>query len=501
MAKKSGKDTNTNRTIIQFFEWYVEGNHVLWNKCRAQAARLAEFGITDVWLPPAYKAGFIEDNVGYAVYDMYDLGEFKQKGLLKTKYGSRQEYLDCIKAFHDADIRVLADVVLNHKVGADEFEDVQAVKVNPGNRYDNCSDPYTISAATVFNFPGRKGKYSSFTWNHSHFTGVDWDNNEKRTGNIYRFADKQWAGDVSNENGNFDYLMGADVDVYNPEVRKELESWAKWYLDTTGVDGFRMDAVKHIGASFMKDYIAKVRSYNKDADFPVIGEYWHGDVNALTDYLDKVDSCMSLFDVPLHFNIRQMSYADGNYNMAEIFNNTLLQRRPANTITFVDNHDSQPGQSLESFVNTWMKQVAYALVLLHKDGIPCLFYGDLYGIPCTRNIPIPRLRTLVRVRHDYAYGEQHDYIDDYDVIGWTREGDKDHPDSGVAVVLSDKRDGCKHMYIGKQFVGKCFRDCMRKIRDVVTVDEDGFGDFPVQGFSSAVWVTEKAYEYLVINED
>jgi alpha-amylase len=210
---------------------------------------------------------------------------------------------------------------------------------------------------------------------------------------------------------------------------------------------------------------------------------------------------MSLFDVPLHFNIRQMSYADGNYNMAEIFNNTLLQRRPGNTITFVDNHDSQPGQSLESFVNTWMKQVAYALILLHKDGIPCVFYGDLYGIPNTRNIPIPRLRTLIRVRHDFAYGEQHDYIDHYDVIGWTREGDDDHPDSGIAVLLSDKRDGMKRMYIGKKFAGKCFRDCMRKIREVVTIDDEGYGDFTVQGFSSAVWVTEPAYEYLVINED
>ena len=36
------------------------------------------------------------------------------------------------------------------------------------------------------------------------------------------------------------------------------------------------------------------------------------------------------------------------------------------------------------------------------------------------------------------------------------------------------------MYIGRQFAGKCFRDCMRKVRDVVT---------------------EAAYEYLVINED
>ena len=501
MTVNSGTKKNVNRTIIQYFEWYVEGNHVLWNKCRAQAKRLAEFGITDVWLPPAYKAGFIEDNVGYAVYDLYDLGEFDQKGLLKTKYGSRDEYLAAIRAFHDADIRVLADVVLNHRVGADEFEDAKAVKVNPNNRYETWSDEYTISSPTVFNFPGRNGKYSDFKWNHTHFTGVDWDNNERRTGNIYRFSEKKWAGDVSVENGNFDYLMGADVDVYNPEVKEELIRWGKWYLDTTGVDGFRMDAVKHIGASFMKEYIGKMREYRGGGEFPTVGEYWHGDVNVLSGYLDCIDSCMCLFDVPLHFNIRQMSYADGNYNMADIFNGSLLQRRPQNAITFIDNHDSQPGQSLESFVNTWMKQVAYALILLHKDGVPCVFYGDLYGIPCTRNIPIPRLRTLIRVRHDFAYGEQHDYIDDYDVIGWTREGDTDHPNSGIAVLLSDKRDGKKRMYIGKQFAGKCFRDCMRKVRDVVTIDENGFGDFIVQGFSSAVWVTEEAYEFLVINED
>lgn len=490
----------TNRTIIQYFEWYVEGSHVLWKKCAAQAPELHKFGITDVWLPPAFKAGFIEDNVGYAVYDMYDLGEFDQKGLTKTKYGSKDEYLAAIKAFHKNGIKVYADVVLNHRVGADEFENASAVRVQPGNRNQQCSDVYTISSPTVFNFPGRNGKYSSFRWNHNHFTGVDWDNNSKQTGNIYRFADKQWAPDVNGENGNYDFLMGADVDVRNPDVKEELQRWGKWYLDTTGVDGFRMDAVKHISSSFMKEYIGYMRDY-KGGDLPAIGEYWHGDVNVLEDYLNQIGGCMSLFDVPLHYNIRQMSYADGGYNMSQIFNGSLLQRRPQNAITFIDNHDSQPGQSLESFVNTWMKQVAYALILLHKDGVPCLFYGDLYGIPCTRNIPIPRLRTLVRVRHDYAYGEQHDYIDDYDVIGWTREGDKDHPDSGIAVLLSDKRDGKKRMYVGKQFAGMTFRDCMRKIRGEVIIDSEGYGEFTVQGFSSAVWVTENAFENLVINED
>ena len=499
--KKSQNETvPVNRTIIQYFEWYVSGHHVLWNKCIAQAPRLAEFGITDVWLSPAYKAGFNEDNVGYAVYDMYDLGEFDQKGSVETKYGSRLEYQNAIKAFHKNGIRVLADIVLNHRVGSDDFEDVQAVCVQRDNRLNVISDVHTISAPTKFNFPGRKGKYSKFKWNHTHFTGVDWDNYQKGTGHIYLFKDKQWARDVSGEMGNFDFLLGADVDMNNPEVRSELESWGKWYLDFTGIDGFRMDAVKHISSAFIKDWLSKMRSY-KGAQIPAIGEYWHGDVGELERYLDSVDSSLCLFDVPLHFNIRDMSYADGNYDMRRLFDNTLLQRRPDNAVTFIDNHDSQPGQSLESFVNVWMKQVAYALILLHKNGTPCIFYGDLYGIPCTRNIPIPRLRTLVRVRHDFAYGEQHDYIDDPNVIGWTREGDSLHKNSGIAVLLSDKYDGRKRMYIGKQFAGKLFKDCMRKVREDVIIGEDGTAEFPVQGFSAAVWVTEEAYEYLVINED
>lgn len=489
-----------NRTIIQYFEWYVSGHHVLWNKCIAQAPRLAEFGITDVWLPPAFKVGFMEDNVGYAVYDMYDLGEFDQKGSVKTKYGSREEYQEAIRTFHKNGISVLADVVLNHRVGSDAFEDVQAVCVDPNNRMAVQSAPMTISAPTAFNFPGRNNVYSDFKWNHRHFTGVDWDNYTRRTGHVYRFTDKQWAQDVNREFGNYDFLMGADVDVQSPEVREELLRWGRWYLDFTGVDGFRMDAVKHISASFMRDWLGEMRAH-RNSPLPAVGEYWSGNVNDLLEYLNQVDNCMSLFDVPLHFNIRDMSYADGNYNMASILNNTLLQRRPGQAITFIDNHDSQPGQSLESFVNVWMKQVVYALILLHKDGVPCIFYGDLYGIPCTRNIPIPRLRTMVRVRHDFAYGAQHDYMDDYDVVGWTREGDAEHPNSGLALLLSDKRPGKKRMYVGRHFAGRRFKDCLRKVREDVIVDREGFGEFTVQGYSAAVWVTEEAYEYLVINED
>lgn len=48
--------------------------------------------------PPAYKGHQGREDVGYGVYDLYDLGEFDQKGSVPTKYGTREEYLSAIRA-------------------------------------------------------------------------------------------------------------------------------------------------------------------------------------------------------------------------------------------------------------------------------------------------------------------------------------------------------------------------------------------------------------------
>ena len=44
----------------------------------------------------------------------------------------------------------------------------------------------------------------------------------------------------------------------------------------------------------------------------------------------------------------------------------------------MDNHDTQPCQSLESWVEPWFKPLAYALILLRRDGYPCVFQGDYH---------------------------------------------------------------------------------------------------------------------------
>ena len=87
----------TNQTMMQFFEWYLPENGLHWKRAAAQAAELRNIGINMVWLPPAYKGAAGRASVGYDVYDMYDLGEFDQKGGTATKYGKKEDYLAAVK--------------------------------------------------------------------------------------------------------------------------------------------------------------------------------------------------------------------------------------------------------------------------------------------------------------------------------------------------------------------------------------------------------------------
>ena len=72
--------------MMQYFHWYIAPDGTLWQEVATRAKDLAAAGITALWLPPAYKGSGGGYDVGYGVYDIYDLGEFDQKGSTPTKY-------------------------------------------------------------------------------------------------------------------------------------------------------------------------------------------------------------------------------------------------------------------------------------------------------------------------------------------------------------------------------------------------------------------------------
>ena len=474
-----------NGIIMQYFEWYMECNQNLWNEISENAEILSNLGITALWLPPAYKGIGGKDEVGYGVYDVYDLGEFDQKGTIKTKYGSKDEYLNCIMTLKQNGIESYADIVLNHKMGADMLQTIPATKVDWGNHNVQIANQENVRVATKFIFSGRKNKYSDFQWNWTHFDGIDYDENSKEHA-IFKFKDKSWSGAVDEEFGNYDYLMGADIDFKNSEVVEECTNWGKWYLDTTKVDGFRLDAVKHIDAEFYKNWIKTLREETKDELFSV-GEYWSGDISKLHRYIQETEGQISLFDVPLHYHLEAAS-KDENYDMSKILDGTLVKENSLRAVTFVDNHDTQPGQALQSFVERCFKPAAYSIILLRNEGYPCVFYGDFYGIPHDNIEPLEELKIIIRLRKEKAYGNQYDYFDNPDYIGWTREGDEEHIKSGLAVVISNAGDGEKRMYVGTKFAGEKFIDSLGICEDEVIIDDDGYGIFKVKGKSASIWV-------------
>ena len=141
-----------NGTMMQYFEWYLPPG-MLWTKIKEEAQSLSRCGITALWIPPAYKGSAGVNDVGYGVYDIYDLGEFGQKGTVATKYGTKDELLAAIHAAHEAGLQVYADIVLDHMMGADGVELVNASEVNPGNRNEEEGGPQQIAAWTHFIFP------------------------------------------------------------------------------------------------------------------------------------------------------------------------------------------------------------------------------------------------------------------------------------------------------------------------------------------------------------
>ncbi len=487
-----------NGTMMQYFEWYLPSDGSHWNFMKEQADELADAGITALWIPPAYKAAGGTEDVGYGAYDLYDLGEFYQQGAVRTKYGTKSQLQDAISSLHNEGVQVYGDVVINHKGGADATENVQAIQVNWNNRLEDISGQQSIEAWTKFDFPGRNNKYSSFKWNWTHFDGVDW-NQATKTKALYRLVGdyKYWDLNVGSENGNYDYLLYADVDFDNPYVQQEMKDWGTWFVNELGLDGFRLDAIKHIDSQYMKSFLGSTRS-NTNKELFTVGEYWLNDLGALKGYLNQVDYSMSLFDVPLHYNFYEISNGNGNYDMRNILEGTLVQSNPEHAVTLVDNHDSQPGQSLESWVLDWFKPSAYAFILTREAGYPTLFYGDYYGIDPTNadgkkwGGMKSEIDPILKARKEFAYGTQHDYIDDQNIIGWTREGDSSHDKSGLAAIITDNAGGSKKMYVGSQHSGETWVDMTGNQQTEVTIDGSGHGLFTVGGGSVSIYVNKAA---------
>lgn len=470
-----------NPVILQTFYWEMNtGNYVkeypeeanLWQLLVDRAEEISESGFDLLWFPPANKGAGGADDVGYGTYDLWDLGEFEQKGSKRTKYGTKEELLKAIKELHKYDLKLLYDAVLDHRMGADEKEKVKL------------KDDSDAEVWTKFNFPGRGEKYSSLKLDWNCFDGTDWNELTKEGGEML-FNSKEW-----DDSFDEDYLMGANMDYDNPVVREDTIKWGKWIVNEIGFDGFRFDASKHIDNSMIYDFIEETdKSTEKELFY--IGEAWINDDQTLVDYLEAIGHPkLHVFDFPLRETFIELMH--GNLDMRWLGEKGLVntQGYQHRAITFIENHDTERDQESEYGTEAiaHRKFQAYCYILMRKDGVPKVFWKDYHNFGLKEVID-----NLIEARKKFAYGEAFESdSNDKNTYSYIRTGDEEHPGSGLVMMITQHEHGeIIEKTVDSGQPETTYYDYTGNIDTKVKTDREGKGQFKVKGTAEegySVWV-------------
>lgn len=450
VASATNAQTEINGVMLQGFYWDVPqsvAGRSWWRHLEHLAPELRTAGFTSVWLPPFGKGAYGTSDVGYAVYDRYDLGEFDQKGAISTRYGTLAELQSTIAALKAQRIQVYADIVMNHMMGADEEDE-----------FDYAGHHFKVP--TKFRFPGRGTTYSDYGWQFYNFNGVELD---------HRWLNWKGGWDFSPYPDAWDNLMGCEIRYLDDNNRREMIRWGKWLTQKLELDGYRLDATRHIETSFINDWLDQV----KGPRFAVSEAAFY-DVQELRDYAAKIGRRSSLFDFPLHKVFAETLNANGTGDLRSLRFAGFTEVDGTLSVPFVENHDTD-----SAFPVVHQKLLAYAYMLLRDKGYPCVFYKDYYEYHLG-----PAISQLIQIRRDHAHGPswEHDETD-ADVYVYSRAGNAEH--TGLLLILCDQDAAPKQ--IRTPFRNARLRDLTGNQSGDVLTDAQGHGTFPVRGGSYSVW--------------
>lgn len=360
-----GHAQDVNGVMLQAWYWDSPTNdpEEWWNKLSRLMPEFRRMGITGLWVPPPCKAAGGGFSSGYDVYDFYDLGSKDQRGTIPTKWGHKENLLKMVGIAHANGLDVYADIIVNHRAGGDQN----------GRSYQHLVG----SEAT-----GR-------------FTMAPWD--------FHNGGQGDWDMDLA---GLPDLAQGV------PYVRDGLYAWMRWFDKQTGVDGYRIDAVKHMPPGFVEGLMYQVQEGMGKQSFAV-GEYYDGNPNTLQWWVNSVNRRSSVQDFTLFFNLLEMAHGNGYFDMRRLRNRLHDE---AKSVTFVNNHDTfRRANGLHLYQRA---HLAYA-VIMALPGYPCVYWQDLYD----DNGDIRQwLVNLIWIHHHLARGNAIERWADGDLYVLEREG-------------------------------------------------------------------------------
>lgn len=331
---------------------YADGDGDGKGDFKGLTARLDEIkslGINGIWLMPIMPSD---------TYHKYHVIDYKN---IDPDYGTLEDFRQFIDEAHKRDIRVITDFVINHT----------------GNNH-----PWFLEAVK-----NKESPYRDF------YVWADLDSVRGELFKKVRALDsdniRKWHpanGDTTLEH-YYGYFNGLcpDLNLDNPEVRQEIVDIARFWLQDMKVDGFRMDAAKHIfpderagdNHAFWVWFKAEMEKIKPDVY--LVGEVW-SEAKEVAPYLQGLPS---LFNFDLGYAITEVARS-GRDSIGVVQHYKAIRdyyKSVTNNYldaTFIKNHDQTRLLSeLEGDINKY--KVAAAL-LLTMPGTPYIYYGEEIGM-------------------------------------------------------------------------------------------------------------------------
>ncbi len=284
---------------------------------------IKDLGATTIWVAPMY------DNT-----DRVEFGDYKASGYhgywIRDHYqvdehqGTMDTAKELVQKAHEKDMKVVMDVVLNH--------------VAPNHPWTQ--DP------------------SKHDWFHHNGGIQNWDD--------------PWQLE------NRDVCGLPDLNQSNPETYQYLLDNTLWWIKETGVDGIRLDAVKHIDHGFWQKFSADIKAKMGD-DFMILGEVLHGDPNVQASY--QRDGLDALFDMPLYYTMRDTFAKDGSARkLGDRLAEDCKYQDPYKMVTLLDNHDFERFMYHTGGNRGEDKLMLGMSFIMTCRGIPSVYYGTEVGM-------------------------------------------------------------------------------------------------------------------------
>jgi glycosidase len=298
---------------------------------------LAGLGVTAIWIsPPVDNLNTnIPDGNGNptATYHGYQGRDFKR---IEEHFGNTSntwtDFDNLVTAAHQNGIKVIVDFAPNHSTqdNAGEF----------GALYDN---------GTFL------GNYTNDTNGYYHHNGNISDFNDRYQLQYYALFD---LSDLNQENSTIDAYLKAAAQQFQQH----------------GVDGFRIDAVKHATWGWEYSFANSIYTYG---DSFLFGEWFEGNTSDPLyhdSYKFANKSGISLLDFPLNTAIRDVFASNANFSEID----GVISQEATNftwkedLVTFIDNHDMARFLTVNNNNNRLHEAMAF---ILTSRGVPCIYYG------------------------------------------------------------------------------------------------------------------------------